>query len=141
MHTYEDDLAAWGIEQAIALRNHRGDQLDWEHLAEEIEGLVASEKWALKSQIRSLIMHLLKWEKQSIRRSRFWANAIENAREEIKESLEEKPSLRNSTEEFTSSMYRRAARDAENETGISKCDFPEECPYTFDQIMTIPTEI
>lgn len=141
MHTYEDDLAAWGNEQAIALRNHRGDQLDWEHLAEEIEGLVASEKRALKSQIRRLIMHLLKWEKQSSRRSRSWANTIENAREEIKESLEEKPSLRSSTEDFTTMMYRKAVRDAENETGISKKDFPAECPFTFEQIMTTPIAV
>ena len=141
MHTYEDDLVAWGEEQAIALRDHRGDKLDWEHLAEEIEGLVASEKRSLKSQIRRLIMRLLKWDKQSSLRSRSWANTIENAREEIKEALEEKPSLRNNTEEFTVTMYRRAVRDAENETGISKRDFPEECPFTFEEIMAIPCSL
>jgi len=37
---YETDFAAWADEMAAALRARAVDELDWENIAEEIEGLV-----------------------------------------------------------------------------------------------------
>jgi len=41
---YEDDVIAWAAEQASLLREGRFDQLDREHVAEEIEDVGKSEQ-------------------------------------------------------------------------------------------------
>jgi hypothetical protein len=41
-------------------------ELDWEHLAEEIEDLGISQRSALRSEIRRIIRHI--WQSSSIRR-------------------------------------------------------------------------
>ena len=48
---YEKDFADWAKQQATALRTGQVDALDLENLAEEIEGLVRSDKRALASQM------------------------------------------------------------------------------------------
>jgi hypothetical protein len=37
---YERDYYTWALEQARALKEHRLEELDWENLADEVEGLV-----------------------------------------------------------------------------------------------------
>ncbi len=53
---YKQDFVAWSTEQAEALgsagRDDSNQKLDWENLAEEIEGLGISQRRELKSQIR-----------------------------------------------------------------------------------------
>ncbi|MBV8738054.1 MAG: DUF29 family protein [Alphaproteobacteria bacterium] len=59
---YNNDTAAWAEQQAAALRAAaRGDSnqfVNWENLAEEIESLGKSLKYALASQIFHVIHHL-----------------------------------------------------------------------------------
>jgi Domain of unknown function DUF29 len=45
---YEKDFALWLEEQALALKERRAAELDWDNLAAEIEGLVRSDRRALK---------------------------------------------------------------------------------------------
>ena len=72
MHTYETDFAAWADEQSQALTEHQISELDFTNLAEEIASLSRSDRRALRSQIRRLIMHLLKWEKQPVKSKVSW---------------------------------------------------------------------
>ncbi len=61
---YEDDLFAWTQEQAALLRAHAVDGIDWENLAEEIESMGRRDRRELKSRLRVILLHLLKWQAQ-----------------------------------------------------------------------------
>ena len=70
---YETDVVAWANEQARLIRAGKFDQLDLEHLAEEIEDVGKSEQRELASRMAVLLMHLLKWKFQPERRSKSWS--------------------------------------------------------------------
>ena len=96
---YEDDTAAWAEQQASALRAAaRGGSnqlLDWENLAEEIESLRKSLKYALGSQIFRVIHHLTKLEySPAVDPRKGWRRSIRQARLEIRRILDDSPSLR-----------------------------------------------
>jgi len=57
---YDTDLAAWADETAELVRAGRFDEIDLENLAEEIEALARSERKALRSQLKRLLLHLIK---------------------------------------------------------------------------------
>ena len=63
---YDEDFVAWSRQQAEALRasahGRTNQQLDWENLAEEIEGLGISQRSALASYIMRIIQYLAKLE-------------------------------------------------------------------------------
>ncbi len=96
---YNADFALWSKQQADALRaaanGGSNQQLDWEHLAEEIEDLGVSQRSALRSQIRRVIRHLVKLEyspASDLRRG--WIETIGDARADIEDLLETSPSLK-----------------------------------------------
>src|SRR5205809_2215664 len=59
---YEDDFFAWTQHQAMVLRSMAvaDNRFDREKVAEEIEDLGKSERDAVRSQIRRIIVHFLK---------------------------------------------------------------------------------
>jgi len=138
MHTYESDTAAWSEEQAVALRAQQWSALDWEHLAEEIEDLKNSLIRTLRSDIFLIVKHLLKWQVQPDRRSPSWVGTIRDNRIIIEDLLLENPSLKKLTEDFVQTKYRKAVEEAADETNLKVSDFPAECPWTFDEVMSIP---
>jgi hypothetical protein len=96
---YKDDTAAWSEQQAAALRaaasGGSNQLLDWENLAEEIESLRKSLKYALGSQIFRVIHHLAKLEySPAVDPRRGWRRSIRQARTEIRRILGDSPSLR-----------------------------------------------
>ncbi|MBV8359083.1 MAG: DUF29 domain-containing protein [Deltaproteobacteria bacterium] len=58
---YERDYYAWLQNQVQVLRDHRIEDVDWENVAEEIEGLSNSEQRAIESQLARVAEHLLKF--------------------------------------------------------------------------------
>jgi hypothetical protein len=111
---YDDDFVAWSEQQVDALRAQarRGANLllDWEHLAEEIEGLGISQKSALGSQIKRVIHHLLKLQHSSARNPRRgWEDSVIDARDEIEDLLDRSPSLKR---EISTEIPRQAPRAA-----------------------------
>jgi len=96
---YDTDFLAWSKEQAEGLRTlARGGSnqaLDWENLAEEIESLGISQKTALRSQMRRIILHLLKLEfSPAVEPRRGWFESVGDARSEVESLLETSPSLK-----------------------------------------------
>ncbi len=65
---YESDFYLWLSTTAQLLRNGNFSDLDLDNLIEEIEGMARKEKQVLKSNLRILLMHLLKWKYQSDKR-------------------------------------------------------------------------
>lgn len=61
---YETDFVEWVDQAAELLKQGRFDELDLENLIDEVETLGRSEKRALESNLRVVILHLLKWEHQ-----------------------------------------------------------------------------
>lgn len=132
---YEKDFNLW-IETTVSLlRDRHLEQIDYENLVEELESMGRSEKNALKSNLRILLMHLLKWKYQSERRSNSWRATITEHRIRLIESLESSPSLVNYFEEVFDQCYQNARRLASDETELSIITFPTESPFVFSEIL------
>ncbi|EXJ15904.1 DUF29 domain-containing protein [Imhoffiella purpurea] len=132
---YEDDIIAWANHQARMLREGRFDQLDIEHLAEEIEDVGKSEQRELANRMTLLLAHLLKWQKQPGRRGASWQITIRNQRRGIARRLDETPSLRPKLADFGwwSAVWDDATAQAAQETGFS--DFPDICPWPASDVL------
>ena len=62
-------------------------------LEELIDALSRSDRRALESHVKRLMMHVIKWKVQSEYRSRSWRNTILSARQEIARLQRRMPSL------------------------------------------------
>jgi hypothetical protein len=96
---YEEDTVAWAEQQAAALRAAARDgsnqALDWENLAEEIEGLGASQRSALAGHVMRIIQHLVKLEYCSAVEPRSgWRRTIRLARMQAQRRVADSPSLK-----------------------------------------------
>src|ERR1035438_9493947 len=92
---YEQDFALWAEETARLLRAGALDDLDIENLAEEIESMGRKDRRELRSRLKVLLSHLLKWRIQPDHRSGgSWRSTIAIQRSDIEQLLEESPSLR-----------------------------------------------
>ena len=138
---YEDDFCAWTQYQAEVLRTlrTRDNRFDRDHLAEEIEDLGNNYRDAVRSQVRSILLHFLKLAYSPARDPRSdWMDSIDDARAEIEDKLT--PTLRRDVEEALPRLYantrKRVLRDLERygEHEAAKSP-PNECPYTIDQIL------
>lgn len=138
---YYQDAYAWALEQASLLRSGKLDQLDTEHLADEIEGIAKSERRALVSQLARLLMHLLKWDHQPERRSRSQALTIQDAQVKVSRLLNDNPSLQGLLRELMSEAYDDARRATAIETELDLDTFPEKPLYSFDEAMSFTPKI
>ncbi|MDZ8068829.1 MAG: DUF29 domain-containing protein [Nostoc sp. DedQUE08] len=134
---YNQDFLVWTQQQAECLKKGRWAELDVEHLVEELEALGRSEQKELGSYLQVLLMHLLKCQYQPERKTKSWVNTISNCRNQIQDCLEDTPSLQCLLEdrEWIQKYYRRARRDAANETEKPIETFPLECPFTMEQVL------
>ena len=133
--TYEADYVRWILDQTKSLREGAGDKLDLPNIAEELGDLGRSDRRAVASHLKNLILHLLKWQFQPQRRTQSWSLSIENARSELFELLTESPSLRAELSKVVAKSYLRARREAARETGLNLTDIPERCPYELLQLL------
>lgn len=124
------------LDQAEALRSRRYD-IDWDGLAEELEGLGRKDRTELRRRLQNLLSHLLKWAYEPNHRSKTWIATINQSRDRIEDLLEESPSLKiELTSTFGKSrVHARAVRDATVDSE-AKVDFPENCPWTLDDVLT-----
>jgi Domain of unknown function DUF29 len=134
---YDQDFYAWTQEQAALLRKGIVDALDLAHLAEEIESLGKSDRRALGSHLRTLVMHLLKWQYQpgGHQTGHSWRSSIRNARAEIDVLLEDSPSLQQEVVGLLARWYPLARLDAADETRLPLTTFPTACPWTPFQVL------
>lgn len=132
---YSTDYACW-VEQTVELlRQGRLSEVDLVYLIEEVEDLGKSQRQALKSNLRVLLMHLLKWQYQPERQSKSWRSTIREHRNRILDILEDSPSLQNALVESLEQCYRQARLQAADETGLDAKIFPEQCPYDSAQVL------
>ena len=132
---YDKDFYAWTQEQAQLLRHHQWSQLDLPNVIEEIESLGKQQRQELRNRLSILIGHLLKWEHQSQQRSRSWLATIRVQRRDTQELLQENPSLKSYLMEVLQRAYESGKDLAVRETDLPYKTFPQDCPYTFEEIM------
>src|SRR5215471_7274673 len=134
---YDDDFYTWTQEQAALLREGAVQDLDLTNLAEEIESLGKSDRRALGSHLRNLVMHLLKWQYQPRGRltGHSWESSIQNARDEIAMILEDSHSLGPTMPEVLARRYPLARQNAATETRLPLALFPASCPWTPEQVL------
>ncbi|MBK1700589.1 DUF29 domain-containing protein [Thiococcus pfennigii] len=132
---YEDDVVAWADQQARFLRERRFDELDIEHLAEEIEDVGKSEQRELASRMSLLLADLLTWQHQPGWRGASWRITIRNQRRGVARRLDETPSLRPKLDDpdWWAAVWDDATARAAQETGLS--EFPEVCPWPASDVL------
>jgi hypothetical protein len=73
---YDSDFTLWAEEQAAALREGRFVDLDVPHLLEEIDDLSNRKRDAIRSQLKPIAAHLLKFQYQPERATPSWSDSI-----------------------------------------------------------------
>jgi hypothetical protein len=131
---YERDYVAWLEEQVAHLRAGRLSALDVEHVAEELEGLMRSQRQQLENRLEVLILHLLKWDHQPDQRSNCWRATVAEQRARIRRLLRDSPSLRLALQEAAQEVYPEAVEQAAIETGLDRTAFPARLSYQVEQI-------
>src|ERR1700738_97694 len=133
---YEEDFYAWTQQQAERLRRLPavGNELDLEHIAEEIEDLGRSDLRAAQSLCQHIIEHLLKLEFSGLEApADHWRDEIVEWRVQLEQiltrSIEAKLDLP-SQYRVALRLVRRLERDVPGFTSR----VPRVCPYTLEQI-------
>jgi hypothetical protein len=132
---HDRDFYAWAIQSASDLRAGRVTEVDLARVAEELEDMGKAQRHALASHLKVLIVHLLEGRFQRDHRGVSGQLSIDNARDEIAELLEDSPSLRSVLDELMTRRYPVARRRAALETGLAIATFPEEPPFTVEQLL------
>ncbi|WP_088892753.1 DUF29 domain-containing protein [Leptolyngbya ohadii] len=132
---YDRDFYAWTQQQVDLLIQHQWERLDLTNIVEEIESLGKQVRRELGSRLAVLIQHLLKWEYQPSKRTPSWVSTIRVQRADIKDLLKESPSLQPALAEICHKVYDRAVEMAIGETNLSRKTFPQDCPYSVDQLL------
>jgi hypothetical protein len=135
-HSYDRDFYSWSLEQARLVREGHWNAIDRENVAEEIESLGREQFNKLESAIRVLLVHMLKWDHQPDRRSRSWVLSIEAQRVELDDVFSDNPGLKPRIAEAIGRAYRKARIEAAKENGMEKAAFPDQCPYSWDDVVS-----
>lgn len=137
LELYHQDIYLWTEEIARLLKARQFDEVDWQNVIEEIEALGRSERDKLLSSLKVLTWHLLKWKYQPTKRTDSWKRTILRERRNVEEYLEDTPSLKQFLvdAEWMTKVYRRAVREAADETGLDKEAFPVENEFDLEQML------
>jgi DNA polymerase III gamma/tau subunit len=132
---YELDDSQWLGETISLLRNHQFQQLDLEHLIEELEDLGKEKKNAVASLLEQVIRHLLllqHWTKETEYNTINWQEEIYNFRTQLRRKMT--ANLRNYLEEELNYIYEDALGFVKIKTANTVI-FPSQCPYSLEQLL------
>ena len=136
---YEEDFYVWAQRQAELLRSSRFDELDLEHLVDEVEDLAVLARSSVLNNARVVMEHLLKLQRSPAQPPRrLWEASVFEHRARLE--IELTPGLRQLLDENVDRIYRMARRNTaaalrrygENEAADR---LPAECPYSLDQVL------
>jgi hypothetical protein len=136
--TKRDDLYLWALRQSELLRAGRLSEIDPVAIAEEIDDVGEEEYYRLESALRVVMLHLLKWDHQSDRRSRSWALSVLEHRRRVHRQLRRSPGLKSQLDEALESAYEDARLEASSETGLPLKIFPLKLPFDYSEVMERP---
>ncbi len=133
---YDADVAAWAEQQASALRRRAANEIDWENIAEEIEGVAASQKREVRSRLRVICEHLLKWRYLPRRSVRGWRATLDEQRRQLEELFADSPSLRGFAEGVLAAAFANGCKDAER-AGMKPGSRSDVCPWSLEQVLSL----
>lgn len=134
---YEKDFYQWTLQTVQMLKDKAFNEIDINHLIEEVESMGASDYRELRSRLIVLMAHLLKWEYQPKERSSGWVGTIEEQRIQLQGLIEQSPSLKNKAIACLENNvnYLKALNIASRETMIPKKAFPQVSPYSLSELL------
>lgn len=132
---YEQDYCLWLETTATLLREGQLSALDTVNLLEEIADMGRSEERAVYSNLKILLMHLLKYQYQS-EISNSWIASIVEHRQRLKKAFKDSPSLQLYFTEIFDECYQDARELAAAETGLTIDTFPVEAPFTSEAVLS-----
>ena len=132
---YDRDYYLWTQQQIEFLKNKNYGAIDSINLIEEIEDMGRSEKKAVGSNLRVVLLHLLKYKYQPSKRSDSWENSIIEHRIRLLEDFEASPSLKRHCETVFQKQYQYARKQAAVETRLPLENFPSESPFTLAEAL------
>jgi hypothetical protein len=136
---YNRDALAWSEHQAGLLRRvargERVNEVDWEHVIEEIEDVGLSQLNAVQSYLRLTLVHLLKvhcWpESPSVAH---WRGEIVSFQADAAQRFA--PSMRQRIDLERVYRIAREQVSAAEHDGRQPLPSPEICPFNLDQLLT-----
>ena len=126
---YDRDFVAWCEGTVAKLKARNIDELDFESLISEIEGLANRERKELESRLDVLLAHLLK--RLYVRNSydyRGWENTIRGQRRQLQILLKHSPSLRNYLDLVFDDAWQYALSDVR--ANYPQVQFPEQWQFS-----------
>jgi hypothetical protein len=134
---YETDYMLW-LETTLEQIKHRQvEQLDWDNLAEEIEGLSIELRHKVDSYLKQLFIHLLLYQYWTSEREfcgEGWQDELDNFRDEL-DTLFESKTLYNFFLTRIDLIYPKARKRAIKKTGLPAKVFPEQCPFSVSELL------
>ncbi len=137
---YDQDFHLWVKDTITKLREGQFEDVDLEHLIEEIEGLTKSDQRAIKHRLECLLEHLLKlayWEAEREYNQRGWKDTIREQRRKIQDLLHDSPSLNPFFRTIFEQCYQIAREEATAKSGLPLETFPSKCPFEQDRILAL----
>ncbi len=136
----DEDFHAWLLQQASLLRRKQYRELDWQHIAQELEDMAGAEKRELRRRLATLFEHFLKMEYQAEKqRERGRKNTLAKTRTAIEVLLEQSPGLKGQLKEFAAKAYADGCRYAGTDLGLSRPQwekaFPPTPPWSIKQLL------
>ena len=134
---YEQDYPEWLDITLSQLQNRDLENIDWEHLIEEITALGNEQRRKVESYLLRLLIHLLLynyWKLEKDWSGRGWEKEIDNFRLELDLLLESKV-LYNHCTKILDKIYIKARNNAIRKSELSPAIFPENCPYSLTEIL------
>ncbi len=132
---YERDEVAWYDAMAALIGQGRTEELDFANLKEILEDMGKRFRREVKSRLRILLAHWLKWEYQPNRRTGGWMATLLTQRSDLKDDLTDSGALYNHAIKVYGEAYKQAVVLAATETGLPPEAFPATCPVTLDELL------
>jgi len=121
---YEHDFVAWCEDTVAKLKSRELDNLDFDNLIEEIASLGRSERRELKNRLTVLLAHILKRRYvNSSENFRGWELTIIEQRRQIKNLLQDSPSLKPYLGQIFAGAYDDALEEVRFEYQLT--EFPD----------------
>jgi hypothetical protein len=148
MSDYDTDIATWAKGQAELLRLRAAGHLvneadiDWQHVAEEIESVGNEQRFAIESLLTNMLRHLLQiaaWPEAKA--APHWEHEIAGWRVQVRRRLQRNPGLRPVIVAEMPELYRDARETMYREVdGVPRPPIPEQCPVTLEELLLYERE-
>ncbi len=132
---YNQDYYQWIQETGKLLEQRNFQELDLDNLIDEIQDLALNEKQTIETNLIVVLKLLLKWQYQPEQHSGEIKASIRRHRYQIRDDLKVSPSLKTYLSKIWLESYQEARLQAADETDLAVEIFPEQCPFTIENIL------